>query len=208
MTGRTGLAVVKVGGSLLGWPELPGRLTACLLARQANSPGEAIVLIAGGGPAADWIRSLEEVYRLEDEAAHRLAIHSLDLTAAVLAALLPRSIMVDRLAELAAARDSGMMPILAPRAVLNEIERPGTARLPASWEVTSDSIAARIAAHLGARSLVLIKSASAAAGATREDAARAGLVDPMLPHAARSIPRVEIIDLRSDPLDCRMLPPS
>jgi aspartokinase-like uncharacterized kinase len=207
MTGLTTLAVVKVGGSLLGWPELPGRLTACLEARRANDPGEATVLIAGGGPAADWIRSLDQVYRLGDEAAHRLAVHALELTAAVLATLLPRSITVERLEMLAAARDSGTMPILAPRKVLNEIERPGIAPLPASWNVTSDTIAARIAAHLEAPTLVLIKSVSVPAGATREDAARLGLVDPMLPRAARSIPQVEIVNLRSDPLDRRILPP-
>jgi 5-(aminomethyl)-3-furanmethanol phosphate kinase len=207
MTKPGRLAVVKVGGSLLGWPELPRRLTECLLARKADDPAEAIVLIAGGGPAADWIRSLDQVHKLGDEAAHRLAVRALDLTAAVLARLLSRSIMVEGLEALAGARDSEMTPILVPRTVLNEIERPGAAPLPASWDVTSDSIAARIAVHLEARSLVLIKSASVPAGATRDDAARLGLVDPMLPHAARSIPQVEIIDLRSDPLDRRILPP-
>jgi 5-(aminomethyl)-3-furanmethanol phosphate kinase len=205
MTGLTSLAVVKVGGSLLGWPELPERLTALLQGRQANVPDETIVLIAGGGPAADWIRSLDQVYRLGDEAAHRLAVQALDLTAAILASLLPRSITVDRLDSLAAPRDAGTITILSPRNVLNEIERPGTSALPASWDVTSDSIAARIAAHLQARSLVLIKSASMLVGATREDAARLGLVDPMLPHVARTIPQVEMINLRSDPLERRIL---
>ena len=124
MTGPRRPVVVKVGGSLLGWPELPGRLTGWLEMRQTNDPAEAIVLIAGGGTAADWIRSLDRVYKLGDEAAHWLAVCSLDLTAAVLTKLLPHSIMVERLAELAAARDSGMTPILAPRKVLDEIERP------------------------------------------------------------------------------------
>jgi 5-(aminomethyl)-3-furanmethanol phosphate kinase len=207
MTRPSRLAVVKVGGSLLGWPELPGRLTACLLARKANDPAEAIVLIAGGGPAADWIRSLDGVYKLGDEVAHRLALRALDLTAAVLTRLLPHSIMVEGLEELAAARDSGMTPILVPRTMLNEIESHGAAPLPATWDVTSDSIAARIALHLEARSLVLIKSASVPANATREDAARLGLVDPMLPHAARSILQVEIIDLRSELRDRQVLAP-
>ena len=103
MTGPTSLAVVKVGGSLFGWPELPGRLIAFLEARRAIEPTEAVILIAGGGPAADWIRSLDQVYRLGDEAAHGLALHALALTAATLTSLLPRSIMVDRLDMLAAA---------------------------------------------------------------------------------------------------------
>ena len=80
--------------------------------------------------------------------------------------------------------------------MLNEIERPGTDRLPATWDVTSDTIAARIAEHLQARTLVLMKSMSAPVGTTREAAARMGLVDPMLPRAARSIPgNVEVVNL-------------
>ena len=207
MTGAKRVAVVKVGGSLLGWPELPARLTAFLEAGRSTDPTHAVVLIAGGGAAADWIRSLDLAYGLGDATAHGLAVRALDLTAAVLARLLPRSIVVEGLEGLAAARDSGLRPILAPRIVLNEIERPGTALLPESWEVTSDSIAARIAAHLEAGSLVLLKSASAPYGTTREDASRLGLVDPMLAQAARLIPRVELINLRTDPPDRQILQP-
>jgi aspartokinase-like uncharacterized kinase len=207
MTGSTTQTVVKVGGSLLGWPELPGRLTTWLEARQAKDPTEAIVMIAGGGAAADWIRSLDQVHGLGEEAAHRLAMHALDLTAVVLARLLRRSIVVERIDSLAAAREAKTTLILAPRTVLNEIERHGTNPLPASWDVTSDTIAARIAGHLGARSLVLIKSASAPAGVTREEAAGLGLVDPMLPRATRSIACVEIVNLRSEPADHRVLLP-
>jgi 5-(aminomethyl)-3-furanmethanol phosphate kinase len=206
MTGSA-LAVVKVGGSLFDWPELPGRLTAYLRARRANDLAEATVLIAGGGCAADWIRSLDQIYKLGDESAHQLALHALDLTAAILAKLLPGSITVDRLEMLANVRDSTALPILAPRNVLTEIECHGAAALPANWDVTSDTIAARIAVHLEARSLILIKSVSVPEGATREGAARMGVVDPKFPSVARSIPQVEIVNLRSDPLDRRILAP-
>jgi aspartokinase-like uncharacterized kinase len=204
---ETRLAVVKVGGSLFDWPELPGRLNAFLQARRTTDPAEATVLIAGGGGAADWIRSLDQIYGIGDDAAHGLAVRALDVTAAVLAKLFPGSIVTDRLDMLEAARDSGATPILAPRRALAEIESSGAAPLPASWDVTSDTIAARIAAHLGAQSLVLLKSTSLPAEATREDAARLGLVDPMLPCAARSIPHLEIVNLRSHPLVRQILLP-
>ena len=204
MTGSD-LAVVKVGGSLFGWPEFPERLTACLLARHATEPATTTLLIAGGGPAADWVRSLDHMYRIGDEAAHRLALHALDLTALGLAALLPGSIVVDRLETLAAARNSRTPIILAPRVVLSEIDQISRRPLPASWDVTSDTIAARIAAHLGARCLVLLKRVSVPAGATLEVAAGMGVVDRIFPAAARSIPHVEIVNLRSIPIDCQVL---
>ena len=51
---RPTLAVLKVGGSLFDWPELPLRLAAYLGSRRALDPFERPVLIAGGGPAVDW----------------------------------------------------------------------------------------------------------------------------------------------------------
>ena len=157
------------------------------------------MLIAGGGPAADWIRALDQIHRLGDVAAHRLALHALDLTAIALAALVPGSIVVDQLDLLETACISRSVTILSPRPVLSEIERRGASPLPASWEVTSDAIAARIAAYLEARSLVLLKSAPLPSGATMKDAATLGLVDPMLPSVAESIPQLEYVNLRSHP---------
>jgi aspartokinase-like uncharacterized kinase len=200
------LAVVKVGGSLFDWSKLPGCLAAYLAARRARNAGEYSVLIAGGGPAADWIRSLDQIHKLGNVAADRLAVNSLDLTARFLAELLPGSLIVDRLEMMISARDRRAITILSPRHILAETERRGAGRLPASWDVTSDAIAARIAVHLEARTLVLLKSARLPEGATREDAARLGLVDPMLPSVARLIPQVEYVNLRSQPIDCRLLP--
>ncbi len=204
---RPTLAVVKVGGSLFDWPDLPFRLTAYLGARRAIHPTERTVLIAGGGPAADWIRTLDRIHRLGDEAAHGLALHALDLTAVVLVRLVAGSIVCDCLEMLPAAWDSQSIPILAPRKVLLEIDRDSPDPLPATWQVTSDAIAARIAVFLEASSLVLLKSAPLPQDATRQDAARLELVDPVFASVARSIPRVEYVNLRSDLLNCRLLPP-
>ena len=52
--------VVKVGGSLMGWPPLPDRLARFL--RLYREAGENVVLIAGGGGAADWVRGLDRAY--------------------------------------------------------------------------------------------------------------------------------------------------
>src|SRR5262249_21191006 len=155
--------------------------------RRVACHGEHAILIAGGGPAADWIRSLDQIYHLSDVAADRLALRALDLTAAFLAEVLPQSLQVDRLAMLAASCHSRMCTILSARCALSDIELAGASPLRASWEVTSDAIAARIAVHLEVQSLVLLKSAPLPDGATRADAARLGLIDPMFPSVARLI---------------------
>jgi len=202
----TTLAVVKVGGSLFDWPELPHRLATFLDARRTIVPWERTVLIAGGGPAVDVVRALDRIHELGDERAHQLALHALDLTAILLAALVPGSVVVDRIESLDDAWDARSIPILSPRVSINKFARTGRAPLPASWDVTSDTIAARIAEALDADCLILVKSAPLPATATRRDAARLGLVDPMLPAVSRCVPRVEYVNLREWPLDPRVLP--
>jgi aspartokinase-like uncharacterized kinase len=203
---RPALAVVKVGGSLFDWAELPERLTAYLEMRRMAGHREHAILIAGGGPAADWIRSVDQIHHLGDVVADRLALRALDLTAAFLAEVLPQAPCIDRLEMLELSPHSRTCTILSPRCALSEIERSGASPLRASWDVTSDAIAARIAVHLEAQSLVLLKSTPLPAHATRGEAARLGLIDPVFPFVARLISNVEYINLRSDPLEHRLLP--
>jgi len=203
----SGLVVIKVGGSLLGWPELPGRLAAFLdnqRDREARLREQA-VLVAGGGPFADLIRTMDQTHDLGDQKAHRLAIRSLDLTAELLAALVPRSAVVHRPEELGTSRNSGQVPILAPGQFLEEVDDLGPDPLPASWDATSDSIAARIAVLLGVRSLILLKSGGLCADIDRYQAARLGLVDAMFPRIASELEIVEFVCLRDAEPQRRLL---
>jgi aspartokinase-like uncharacterized kinase len=190
------MVVVKVGGSLLGWHMLPARLAAFLVSRHNAFPTERPILIAGGGAAAELVRVIDRAHGLGDATAHDLALRALDLTAAVLAELLPRSMLAEGIEALFSAWMSEQIPIVVPRALLDHFERTGVAPLPRSWDVTSDTIAAWIASNMGAVSLVLLKSASLPPGASPEDAARLELVDPIFPRAARALPRVEYLNLR------------
>jgi aspartokinase-like uncharacterized kinase len=201
------LTIVKVGGSLFDWPELPERITSFLDARRARDRDERVVLIAGGGPAADVVRRLDRIHGLGEETAHRLAIEALDLTALFLAGLIPNTVLIERSENLALAWKSGRKPVLSPRQILGEFEQWGKNALPATWDVTSDSIAARIALDLRAHRLILLKSAPLPAGASREAAARLGLVDPMLPVIARDLAPVEYLNLRERAAQPQLLPP-
>jgi aspartokinase-like uncharacterized kinase len=203
---RSSVTVIKVGGSLFDWPELPRRLTEMIGARQAADREERLVLIAGGGPAANVVRALDRVHGLGDRSAHRLALHAMDLTAIILAELLRGTVPVQSLENLRAVWSAGSIPVLAPRSILFEVERSGQGGLPASWDVTSDTIAAWMTLHIGAGRLILLKSAPFPAGTTRLEAARLGLVDPMLPIVAAPLPRVEYVNLREDACQPRLLP--
>ena len=174
-------------GSMGFWTRRRGR-KPCLRDRA--------VLLAGGGPFADLIRTLDQTHSLGDQKAHSLAIRSLDITAELLAAILPGSAAIHRPEDLQSCRDRGQLPIIAPRQFLEEFDDRCPSPLPPSWDVTSDSIAARIAVLLGARHLILLKSAGLSADISREEAARLGLVDPMFPHVARTLETVEFVSLR------------
>jgi aspartokinase-like uncharacterized kinase len=201
------LTIIKVGGSLFDWHELPARMAAFLVAGGAIKRAERTILIAGGGPVADVVRRLDRIHGVGDVVAHRLALEALDLTALFLASLIPGAVLVDGSENLVSTWNSGYSPVLSPRQILIEFEQSGKGSLPATWDVTSDSIAARIAVHLRADRLVLLKSASVPAGTSREDAARLGLVDPMLPVVARALPRVEYLNLRELTAQPQLLPP-
>src|SRR4051794_35212844 len=123
------LTVLKVGGSLLDWPELPRRLQSFV--EDQDKLGGRIALVVGGGAAADFIRDMDRIHRLGDDAAHRLAIRSLDLSAQLLQALFPGSRIVVDPEDLRSAGDRSEVPILSPRRFLERLDDPHADRLPA-----------------------------------------------------------------------------
>jgi aspartokinase-like uncharacterized kinase len=184
--------VVKVGGSLYDWPDLGPRLRRWL---DANTPRETI-LVPGGGPTAEVIRALDRTHHLGEETAHWLALRALAINAELLAALLPGACVIDGpdLAELVWEQDR--RPVLDAFAFCESDEAdPG--RLPHTWAVTSDSVAARLAVVAGAGELVLLKSAAPPPGDVAAWA-EVGYVDPWLPRVlADTCIRVQAADLRN-----------
>jgi len=165
--------VAKVGGSLYDWPELGPRLRAWIA---ALAPATAL-LVPGGGPIAEAVRILDRGLGLGEEASHWLALQALALNARFLQALLPGAEIVDGYDF--ARRDEG---------------QPGA--LPHAWDVTSDSVAARVAAVMGARQLVLLKSVDFPEGIDTHEAARQGLVDTYFARAQGAV-EVYALNLRT-----------
>lgn len=182
--------VIKLGGSLLEWPELASRLRAWL----AVQPPAANILIVGGGALVEKLRELDAVHALPVETSHWLAIRAMSITAAVVAGLMPEAKLVEAMEHLDLSESSSLQ-ILDAQHFLSQ-EYGSAESLSASWDVTSDSIAARVAAVLQAHELVLLKSSLPTESENLESLARSGYVDAYFPGAAKSLV-VRCVNLRS-----------
>lgn len=194
------LSVVKVGGSLLDWPGLPARLQGLLPTWQYDEPGREArcLLVVGGGPFVDAVRRLDQIHDLSDRRAHWLAIDALGVTAELVSALVHGG-AVFREGDFRTWNWAlSSIPILSPGPFLRTLEARYSAPLPATWDLTSDSIAAIAATELRAEQLVLLKSAPLAADASRDEAAERGLVDSMFPAFSRDIEFVRYLCLREE----------
>lgn len=192
--------VIKLGGSVLAdshWPEKFRRWLA-------SQPPACNLLVVGGGELANAIRAADATHRLGDRASHWLAIRAMTIQAEIAATLLPEHAgMIREPAQLLRLAELGLW-IAEPYALLQADERAADGgTLPHTWDVTSDSIAARLARLMGAgeassagksaAELVLIKAAppGTAPGAAHTLDAKAlsaaGFVDVHFPLAAAGL---------------------
>ncbi len=182
--------VIKLGGSLLDWPEWPMRFGGWLA---AQSPA-VNVLVVGGGPIVDGVRAIDGPCRLTAEQSHWLAIAGMEPSARAAAAALMGARLIHSLDE-ADQLPAPALAILVVEPVLRQWQQTAMA-VPESWEVTSDSIAAQVAAALGNCPLVLLKSVSVPDGTEPVQWAAEGYVDAYFPSAAAGL-SVELVNLRS-----------
>lgn len=185
--------VVKLGGSLLTTAELRERFDGWV-ARQ--SPARTI-LVVGGGELVEAIRQINRVHRLDSTSTHWLAVRAMKITARLAAELLERPLET-KYESLAGHREEVVVFDVWTFLESMEPQLDGV-QLPSNWDVTSDSIAARVAQATSAVELVLLKSKLPNRGATIVEAARSGYVDAHFPRAAKGLARVRFVDLsRSD----------
>lgn len=166
--------VVKVGGSLLampGWPEALAALVAGL---------PASLVVVGGGGVVDGLRAIDAASPRPRRLTHDLAIDAMALTARIVADALDLPVVAP------AVGGGGVLDAAAWLSGL-EISSPGSQVLPVGWHVTSDSIAATVAA-VTRRGLVLAKRVPPPERAhDLERLAAAGWVDPHFPVAAAGV---------------------
>jgi 5-(aminomethyl)-3-furanmethanol phosphate kinase len=147
--GKPGTAVIKIGGGLSRVPHALERVCAAV---NNAACGHSLVVVPGGGPFADAVRSFERQLPISTDAAHWMAILAMDQYGHVLADRIARAELVEEPGTLAEVLGRGRVAVLAPSRWMRSADV-----LPHSWDVTSDSIAAFIAGALGATRLILIK---------------------------------------------------
>jgi 5-(aminomethyl)-3-furanmethanol phosphate kinase len=168
--------VVRVGGGLLSGVE---NFEAVLAEISEASRHVPLLVVPGGGPFADAVREVDDLLGLPDEATHWMALLAMDQYAHLIASRLPTGRLVMRASDIDAALDERRIPVLAPYRWMREADP-----LPHSWDVTSDSISAWVAAQVGAGRLVLVKPP----GASGPD-----VVDPCFTTVLKSHISVEIV---------------
>lgn len=190
--------VVRLGGSLLDLDQLVERWWQWL----RSSGARQTVVLVGGGEAVDTLRQQQQTQGLTDEQAHWAAIAAMGANARRFAERIfgqaAEQLIADRLAGLS--QLSGTLPLVFvdPLPLLREDEPQAEgARLPISWDVTSDSIAARVAGLIYFRRLVLLKSSLPDNSWNCAQAAAAGYVDRYFPTAAQGLDEIVCVNLRA-----------
>ncbi len=200
------LCVVKVGGSLFAQEQLAERLQTFL----GEQPPGDYLLLAGGGELVDVLRRWHARHGWDEESSHWAAVRALDVNAWLLHRMLSGSRLLESAEEFfhwhqapEAPRQQLACVVCAPWGWLckGPWGRP-LPELPASWNVTSDSIAAWVACKLQAQRLVLLKSAPPPS--SPEEAVQAGYVDPHFTRvlAHRGNMAVEAVSLSGHAFGC------
>jgi 5-(aminomethyl)-3-furanmethanol phosphate kinase len=139
------LTVVKVGGGLDD-----SALQAVCTTLGELGERHPLLVVPGGAGFADAVRDADRRFRLRAPTSHRMAILGMEQFGWLLSDLIPGAERCADLSRVGAGRTTVLLPAALP-----------LDQLPASWHVTSDSIAAWVAHQADAARLVLVKAVDA-----------------------------------------------
>ncbi len=162
--------VVKLGGSLLGAPELANWLETLV----KFSDGK-VVIVPGGGLFANAVREAQQIANVSDALAHQLALLAMDQYGLLLTGLNPALVTARSELEISERGWQHRAIVWLPSKMVLADDT-----IPKNWEITSDSLSAWLANKLGAEQLILVKSKSLLAYQTNAPTRLQHLVDDEL----------------------------
>lgn len=136
--------IIKLGGSLIEKGRDVLRLLSDYAEEKEKSKALTIILIPGGGPFAEAVRNLSE--SMSEETAHWMAVLAMHQYGLFLANGEIEIPVVESEDEI---DDTGPICLLLPYKILKAEDR-----LPHTWNVTSDTIAAFVANKMGEKTFI------------------------------------------------------
>lgn len=142
--------IIKIGGSLLGAPELQYWLD--LIVKLSNGQ---VIIVPGGGLFANAVREAQQLSNSNDAVAHQLALLAMDQFGILLAGMHADLVTASSELEIAERgwQHQGIVWLPSKMVLADQT-------IPQNWQVTSDSLSAWLANKLGAEQLILLKSKS------------------------------------------------
>jgi len=159
--------VLKLGGSLLSSPAL----MQCLQLASKKGQGQ-LVIVPGGGVFADQVRLTQKQWQYDDQTAHYMAILAMQQMALLFQGLCADLVVVDKVAAIVPALQRQKIVVWSP--LVTELDAE---EISASWDVTSDSLAAWLAIQLSATRLILMKSIQIPEKTTLAELSTLGVID-------------------------------
>lgn len=164
--------IIKLGGSLADSSILKEWLD-CV----ENSRQDKTVIVPGGGMFAEQVRKSQKQWHFSDEVAHSMAMLAMQQMAMLFQG-------INRRLQIAGTAEAINHVFRRQQAVIwsPDLAWLEQSEVPASWEVTSDSLAAWLATKMNADQLVLVKSAKIPESATIPQLTEMGIVDKAFSH--------------------------
>jgi aspartokinase-like uncharacterized kinase len=160
------MIVIKLGGSLAE----SGTLLQCLDKIESRYQNTATVIVPGGGSFAEQVRVAQKHWQFDDKTAHQMAILAMQQMALLFKGLKNRFVIAHTVIDIQ--KHGQRVIIWSPDIV--ELDNAG---IKASWDMTSDSLAAWLAHKLTAKELILIKSAAIDPALSFSELAERNIVD-------------------------------
>ena len=142
--------IVKIGGSLLGSPELSRWLEVLVKFSKGH-----VIIVPGGGLFADAVREAQNLTNASDAIAHQLALLAMDQFGLLLAGMNDGLVTASSELEIAERGWQHRAMVWLPSQMILVDQS-----IPQNWQVTSDSLSAWLANKLAAEQLILVKSKS------------------------------------------------
>lgn len=144
------MIIIKLGGSLFQ----SDTLIKCLDKIEKKFSLKRVVIVPGGGAFADQVRLAQQRWQFDDITAHKMAILAMQQMALLIHGLKRHFSIAHSVNEIPEKLLKHPIVIWSP-----DIADLDNATVPASWDITSDSLSAWLAGKLFATEVILVKAA-------------------------------------------------